>query len=66
MSRYSRIFTATLVASTALAGLSSTARAQTAATAATTAEAPAAATDGGNEIIVTGTRASGQSAARKR
>jgi iron complex outermembrane receptor protein len=64
MSRYHRIFTATLAASTALAGFASAAQAQTAAaTAATTAEAPAAAVDSGTEIIVTGTRASGQQAA---
>ena len=58
MSRYTRILSATLFASTALAGV---AQAQTVAPAAA-AEATAPA-DEGTEIIVTGTRATGQQAA---
>lgn len=60
MSRSSRIFTAALAGSTALAGLTAPAFAQEAVTAA---EAAAEATDTGSEIIVTGTRATGQQAA---
>ena len=62
MSRFSKIFTATLAASTALGGLgfSATAHAQAIPAAETT---EAEVVDSGNEIIVTGTRASGQQAA---
>ena len=61
MSRFSKIFTATLAASTALGGLGLSAAAHAQATPAEAAET--AAVDAGSEIIVTGTRASGQQAA---
>ena len=62
MSRFSKIFTATLAASTALGGLGLSAAAHAQATPAEAAET--AAVDAGSEIIVTGTRASGQAAAQ--